>query len=256
MLVKNLLKVAAIIIAFLIVIKLFNLAIPLDIRTTTSNKTTEFAVTGTGKVDMVPDTANVSAGISVSGVRTSQEAEAKLSDINNKIIDSLGRLGIKKEDIKTSNFSVNPDYSYRVEIAPIFPGGDKITGYAGNATVTIKVRNTKIAPQVIQEATTAGANNVYLSGFTVDRPEKYQELARDAAIKNAKEQANKLAKSLGIRLGRVVNFVESTGGYPQQYYAADGYGAKASPDAQGAPPAIEPGSQTVSSSVTLFYQTN
>jgi len=252
--VKNLLTFAAIFIGTLIIIDLLHLGVPLNINSVSTARSSEFTVTGTGKVDIVPDTANISAGISVSNVRTSQEAEAKLSETNNKIIDTLSRLGIKKEDIKTSNFSVNPDYSYNREIAPVIPGKETITGYNGNATLTIKVRNTKIAPQVIQETTAAGANNVYLSGFTVDSQEKYKEQARDEAIKNAKEQAQKLAKSLGIRLGRVVNFVESSPYNPYPYYGTESTGMKMA-DQQSAPPQIEPGSQTVTSTVTLFYQT-
>ena len=252
---KNILLVVAIFIGTLIFINVFHLSIPLEINSVNSQRTNEFSVTGTGKVDIVPDTANISAGITVSNVRTSQEAESKLSEINNKIIDTLGKLGIKKEDIKTSNYSINPDYSYGIEIVPVFPGKERITGYNGNATVAIKVHDTKKAPQIVQETTNAGANNVYLSGFATEDTDKYKEQARDVAIKNAKEQADKLSKSLGIRLGRIVNMVESSPYNPYPYYNTEAMGMKAADQQSVPPPAIEPGSQTVTSSVTLFYQT-
>lgn len=251
MFVKNVLKVAGILVGFLFVVKLFNLAIPLDIRTTTTALSGEFAVTGTGKVEMAPDTANINAGITVTNMRNSKEAEARISEINNKIVDSLKGLGIKKEDIKTSNFSINPEYDYQV-----YNGSEtnRIKGYTGNAEVTIKVKGTKLAPQVIDAVTQAGANNVSVSNFTIENPEKFKEEARDKAIKNAKEQANKLAKSLGIRLGRVVNLIEaSEGGYPP-YYGATSYDAKQMGGKLLAPD-IQPGSQTINSTVTLYFQT-
>lgn len=252
MFVKNALKVAGILIVLLLIVKLFNLAIPLEINTTTTARSGEFAVTGTGKVEMIPDTANISAGITVTNVRTTKEAETKISDINNKIVNSLKKLGIQKEDIKTSNFSINPEYDYQT----YRPEVNRIKGYSGNAGVTIKVKDTKLAPQVIDAVTQAGANNVSVSNFTIENPEKFKEEARDKAIKNAKDQATKLAKSLGIKLGRVVNLVESSdGGYPPPYYSSTSYDAKQMGGEQRPAPDIQPGSQTINSTVTLYFQT-
>ncbi len=80
-----------------------------------------------------------------------------------------------------------------------------------------------------------------------------REQARQKAIENAKEQAQKLASQLGIRLGRVVNIVENTPGAPVPMYME----AKRLDTAMGAPaPEIEPGSQTVTSQVTLYFERN
>ncbi len=52
--------------------------------------------------------------------------------------------------------------------------------------------------------------------FTLDEEDKVQEEARNDAIENARTKAESLAKALGVKLVRVVNFTESVGGrYPQ-----------------------------------------
>ena len=139
----------------------------------------ELSVVGEGKVDVVPDTANVQAGITAED-KTVQEVEGKINEINNKIVSALERLGIDKKDIKTSNYSINPSYDFTPN------GRNNISGYTGNASLVITVRKQELVSQVITAATEAGANQVYNSGFTVDDPSKYREEARNKAIQNAK----------------------------------------------------------------------
>lgn len=223
----------------LLVVKKLDISYPLTITTTT--KSTELAVVGEGKVEVIPDTAYIDVGISVNNVETADKAQEMLSSVNNKIIEAVKKLGIVKEDIKTANYSVYPNYSYEEKTS-------KITGYNGNATVTIKVKEMKLTSQVITEATNVGANQIHGVRFEIDKPEKYREQARDKAIENAREQAEQLAKKLGIKLGRVVNIVESA---PERIYPLYG---KAIPEAGGGGPQIEPGSQTITSTVTLYFE--
>lgn len=229
---------------FLWLIKAFNISYPISV--TTRNVSGELSVVGEGKVDVVPDTATVQVGIVVSDARTVQEAQSGINEANNKIVAAVTKLGIDKKDIKTSDYSINPNYNYE-------SGQNPITGYSGNATLSIKVKKTDILPQVIQAATGAGANQVYNTQYSIDDPAKYRERARNEAIKNAREQAQKLAAQLGIRLGKVVNIVESNAG------SAPGFMYKeAALDARGggAAPNLQPGTQTINSTVTLFFEKN
>ncbi len=230
---------------FVIFVKQSNFTIPLEI--TTTNRTTEMAVVGEGKVEAVPDTIHMSAGIIVSTVPTSEEAQKKITEINNKIIDALKKVGIESEDLKTSQYSINPSYNWT-------NGTNKISGYNGNANIEIKVRKKDLAPKVISEATISGANNVQVLRSSIDKPEKYREEARSKAIANAKEQAEKLARELGISLGKIVNIAESS---PGQVYPVYARGLEMSADKAGggAPqPDIETGTQTITSTVTLYFE--
>lgn len=230
---------------FLWVINYFNIAYPLTITTKPSSG--DLSVVGVGKIDIVPDTANVSLGIVVNNAPTVQEAQSKMNTINNAIIEGVKKLDIKKDDIKTSNYSINPNYSYD-------GGRNEVTGYNGSATVTIKVRETSKLGDVIQAATDAGANQVNGTNYSIDKPEDYREQARNAAIANAKEQAQKLANQLGIRLGKVTNIVESSGGSEppvmlERAMSVDSSGIGGAPS-----PNLEPGSQTITSTVTLYFE--
>jgi hypothetical protein len=211
---------------------------------TTTNKSTELAVVGEGKVEAVPDIAYVDLGITTNNSPTTDEAQKTINKTNNQIVEAMKKLGISKGDIKTTNYSIYPDHKYE-------GGQNYINGYNGNVTIQVKVHNPQLVAKVIEDATKAGANNIQGSRFAVEKPEKYREQAREAAIKNAKEQGEKMAKNLGIWLGKVVNIVESQ---PIQsspvYYRAAAEGLGGAGDGAN----IESGSQTITSIVTLYFE--
>lgn len=241
---STLLTATIIIILGLLVIKSFDIYYPVQIVTT--NRSSELSVVGEGKIDVVPDNAFVDLGVTVNEAKQVADAQKTISETNNKIIDSLRQLGIKKEDIKTSNYSIYPNYVYSGST-------NSINGYNGNVTITVKVVKTENVSKVIELALAAGANQVQGTRFEIGDPAKYREEARTKAIENAKQQANKMATDLGIKLGKIVNIVESTPdtiNYPVFKDAA----MSARPAGGGGGTAIEAGSQTVSSVVTLYFE--
>lgn len=239
---KKLILFPIILLVVLYIIKQYNIYYPIQIVTTT--KSTELSVVGEGKVEAIPDTAYVDLGITVSNARTVEAAQKTITDVNNKLISSLKELGIAKEDIATSNFSTYPNYAYE-------GGQDRIAGYNGNVTVSVKVRNKDLISKVISQASAAGVNEIHGTRFAVDDPAKYRVEARSKAIANAKEQAEKLAKELGITLGKVVNIVEtSNSGVPVPMYDK----AMSSERSVANVPQLEEGTQTISSVVTLYFE--
>ncbi|HVT01680.1 MAG TPA: SIMPL domain-containing protein [Patescibacteria group bacterium] len=232
------------IVVFLWLINFLNISYPISV--TNRSVSGELAVVGSGSVDVVPNNASVQVGIVVSDAATVQEAQQGVNTVNNKIIANLEKLGIKKTDIKTTNYSINPNYNYD-------NGKNTITGYSGNANVTIKVKNTDNLAQVIEAATSAGANQVLDTQYSLEDPNKYRDEARDKAIANAKQQAQTLANQLGIKLGRIVNIVESSpdSAPVPMYYQKDAVGLGGGGVAQ---PTLQPGSQTITSTVTLYFE--
>ncbi len=231
-----------IVLIFLWIISFFNISFPVKVMNQTLSS--ELSVVGEGKVDVVPDSASVQAGIVVSDAVTVQEAETELNEINNKIVAEIIKLGIDKKDIKTTQYSINPNYNFE-------NGRNSINGYMGTATVTVTVKGTEKLAGVITAATTAGANQIYDTQYTIDDPNKYREEARKKAIDNAKLQADKLSKELGIKLGGIVNIVEST---PQAGLPTDLYYKDAQNMGGGTSPVLQPGSQTITSVVTLYFE--
>lgn len=227
----------------LMAVKWLNISYPLTI--TTQQRSAELSVVGEGKIEAVPDTVYIEVGVAVSNANTAQEAHREISRTNNQIIAALAKLGIAKANIKTSNYSVYPNYNYE-------GGQNTISGYSGSAGLTIKSNNPELASKITEVATSSGANEIRNTRFEMESPEKYRAQARAKAIENAKAQAKELADSLGIKLGRVTNIIESTpaGNGDMAMYSARAEGLGGG----GAGPTFEPGTQTVTSVVTLFFE--
>jgi len=233
--------VVTVVVISLFVIKVFNISYPLTITTTT--KSSELSVVGQGKVEVVPDLYTVSTGIRVDNKKTVAEVQNEINKINNQLIERLKELGVKKEDIKTVNYSVFPKQVWDKD------GNSRIDGYSGSAEIRIKTKDLNLLSKITEEVVSAGANEIYGINFEVEKPEIYQELARTKAIENAKLQANKLAKDLGIRLGKITNIVEgSNPGIYSRSLPVTGGG-----DLSKAP-SFEPGTQTITSTVTLYFE--
>lgn len=240
---KNLLTGIFLIFFLLLMIKIFNISYPLTI--TTYQKTSELAVIGEGEVEMIPDLAYIKIGIRTQNQPTVKQAQEKINEVNNKIIDFSKDLGIKKEDIKTINYSIFPNYSYQNNTS-------QISGYNGDATIEIKTRNINLIPEIISKSAEAGANEIYGITFSISNPEKYQQLARKKAIENAKNQAKKIASELGIKLEKITNIIES---YPESNYTNfQSYGKMPILGGGGEKPQIEPGSQKIKYVVTLYFE--
>lgn len=238
--------VFVLIILSLFAVKFFDISYPLTI--TIANAPQDLAVVGEGKVEVVPDMAYIDAGITINNVPTVKEARSKVDEVNTLLIAEVKKLGLDPKEIKTTNYSVSPQYTYEGNT-------NRITGYEGYATITVKTKKTELVPLIIEAAIKAGANQINNTRFVVDNPAVYREEARAKAIQNAKDQAEKIAKSLGIKLGKVTNVVESvSGGVSPQY---DGmYSAKGLPvvGGGGGGAELEAGSETVASTVTLYFE--
>lgn len=230
----------------LLIIKFFNISYPISI--TNINKVTELSVVGEGRVEAIPDTSYVDLGIVVNNQSSVNEAQKQINEVNNRIILGLKKLNVQKKDIKTTNYSIYPNYSY-------INNQNVLDGYNGSVTVTVKVRSPDLVAQVIEVATVAGANQIQGTRFLIDDPNKYREEARSKAIENAKEQAQKMAKDLGLKLGKITNIVESAGSESQARSALklmssdQGLGGIGTND-------FQQGSQTVTSVVTLYFEKN
>ena len=238
----NFVVTVSVIVIALFVVKVLDISYPLTV--VNSTRSSELAVVGEGKLEVTPGTASVEAGITVDNRSTVAAVQQTINTVNNEIIKALRALGIEKADIKTSNYSVYPNYTYDNNV-------NAINGYNGNATIEVKVRDVQMVSKVIEEVTAAGANQIQGVRFSIDKPEAYREQVRDMAIKNAKDQAEKLAKDLGISLGKITNIVETT---PQTGIVYPMYDRGIGASGGGGAPIVEQGTQTLTSVVTLYFE--
>ncbi|MBP9772117.1 MAG: SIMPL domain-containing protein [Candidatus Pacebacteria bacterium] len=212
----------------------------------------QVSVTGTGKVEYVPDTAHVTLGVHIEGP-TAQNALAQLNTITTNVIPAVEALGIPKEKISTQNLSVYPQYYY-----PEF-GPSVISGYTADQQLTIKISTASssadIVGQVIQAASSQGANQVQSVTFDVSNLSDLKQQAVIQAIADARSRAQTVADAAGVKLGDVIGWWEnpiSVPGQPVPYYSDYGYGGDM---AMGEGMSVPAGTSELIMEVSLNYET-
>lgn len=204
-------------------------------------------ISGEGKVTAIPDIAQISLGLKTESKKV-EDAQRENTDKMNNIISTLGKLGVAKEDIKTSNYNISPRYDYNRET-----GKQTLRGYSVSQSVIVKIRDLETVGEVIESAASLGANQVGGLNFTIDEPEELRQEARIKALENATKKAKSLAKTAGVKIGKLVSFNESGATQPpifRAYATQEAVGIGASSPA----PDIEPGSQDIIINVTVTYE--
>lgn len=221
--------------------KLFG-PIPFSVTSVTTQKTTTFDVRGEGRVTVKPDIASVSVGVQANG-STVKAAQEQINNVINKVSQAVKALGINEKDILTTNYNINPAYDYTEPT-------QRITGYTASTNLLIKVRQIDKVNQAIDAATANGANQVSGVSFEVDDKLKAENEARQKAVDEAKKKAQDASRIAGFRLGKIVNYTEGIGGYPEpvSYLRAQDTKEVVQPPTQ-----IEPGSTDIVITVTLSF---
>ena len=202
-------------------------------------------VAGHGEVQAPSDTGFFDVGVQVAAA-TIEEARNRAAQSADGVIKSLKSNGIDQKDIKTSNFSIQPQYDYSKQSSQ-----PTIVGYMVTNTVEAKVRKLDSFSKVIDDAVAAGGNDARVQNirFGIEDNQKLLEQAREAAMKDARTKAEQLAKLGGVDLGQALTISETQVNNPPQPGLASGAGAR---DAAFATP-IEPGSGAVTVDITVRW---
>jgi uncharacterized protein len=200
-------------------------------------------ISATGEVTRVPDIAIISAGV----VSRSATATGALQDAANRmqrVLAALKRAGVEDRDLQTSNISLNPEYRY-VENQP-----PQLTGYTASNQLTIRFRDIRKSGKILDALVGQGANQINGPSLTIDKPEAALDEARARAIAAGRARAELYARSLGMRIVRVVSVSES-GGYaappPMPMYAR-------AEIAQAADTKVVPGEQKLQVTLAMTFE--
>lgn len=221
--------------------------IPLSVNSVTTIKNELFTVSGEGEATAVPDTALLSLGVTKQAATVAQ-AQNEVNSVANKITADLKSLGVKVKNIKTTNYSVNPNYDFT-------NGKQTVNRYTVSQNMEVRIQPIEQANKAIDIATADGANVVGGVTFVLDdtTQEKLEQQARKDAIEKAKKKAEDTAQLAGIRLGKIINVTEASNDFPRPLYTME---AKAIPPVGGGEPTeVTPGENTVRITITLSYQT-
>jgi hypothetical protein len=204
----------------------------------------QLTVSGTGLVRVSPDTASINLGVATQDTDVAQ-AVAASNLAAEAIITAVKNLGVAPEDVRTTYFNVSPQPMYDQNGQPTGQ-----TNYWVNNSLVVTLRQVDQLGAVLQAAVDAGANSI--NGISFDLTDKTQaeEQARQAAIADAQQRAERLATAAGTTLGEVFSIY--TGGYS---YGAINYveAASSAGSAGGGTVPIAPGTFDVRIDVTLAY---
>jgi hypothetical protein len=206
----------------------------------------QVTIIGQGRISYEPDIANVTLGVQIDKVAKAEDALKQLNEKMDKIVAALKAKGILAEDIKTQNYSLQPQYDYNNGIATT-------SGFNANEQLVVKVKDIKAdankLSQIVEAASLAGANQIVGITFDLSNLESLKQEARLAAIADAKSKAGVLAAAAGIELGDVIGWWENLVQSPYSgsgYYGVGGGG--------GGAPVVPAGNQEIVVEMNVNYR--
>src|SRR5438270_9824788 len=203
---------------------------------------TRLDVTATGEVTRVPDLAIISAGV-VTHDATASGAIQQAATRMVRVRDALKRAGIADRDIQTSNISLNPDYVYANNEPP------KLNGYSAANQLMVRFRDIASSGKILDALVAEGANQISGPNLSIDKPEAALDEARAKAVATGRARADLYARSLGMRVARIVAVSES-GGYSPPPPMPMMMAARGERDQT----AIDPGEQKLQVSVSMTFE--
>lgn len=151
-----------------------------------------------------PDIATISAGVVTQAADANAAMRANAQQMD-KVMAAVRKAGIAERDIQTSGVNLNPQYRYAENQPPT------ITGYQASNTVNLKVRDIGKLGGTLDALVASGANQVNGPSFEIDEPDAVYDEARRAALDKAQARATMYAKTLGLRVRRIVSIGEGGG---------------------------------------------
>ena len=194
-------------------------------------------VTGEASVSVAPDAAVIRIGVSTQA-KTAGEASGANAQKMAAVLAAIKNSGVADRDVQTAWLSLQPQYD------PSKPGAARLVGFQVTNQVTVKIRDVKSLPGVLDRAIAAGANEMSGIEFVVSEQSKLLDKARDEAIADAQRKAALYVKAAGGKLGTVVSITEEGAPTPVRPMMAT---LRA-----GAVPVV-PGEQTLKANVTVSY---
>jgi hypothetical protein len=165
-------------------------------------RTTKVTVSGEAMTKVEPDAAVIVLSVvtqNAQAISAQQENAHKSEAVANAIKNTAGA----NAEIKTSDYSLQPQYDYRDNRLP------KIIGYDARNSVIVTISELKNVGAVIDAASSAGANSIDNVSFILRQTSPARGQALSDATHQAMNKAQSIAQALGGRVRRVVEENES-----------------------------------------------
>lgn len=152
-------------------------------------------VYGEGMVSVDADTLKISLGVITDGLEL-QTAQVQNAEAITNVIQSLLGIGLKRDDIKTVDYRIDPQYRYE-------EGKQIFIGYRVTHMLEVSTNQINGAGKIVDTAVRNGANSVANVQFTVQDSTHFYQQALSIAAVDAVRKAETLAGSFGVAFNRI-----------------------------------------------------
>lgn len=163
-------------------------------------------VTGEATVEVTPDMATISLGVTTTGANA-VEAMAANSKALQTVIDRLKASGVEARDLQTANLSLYPNWASGGESY----SAQSIADYTASNMLNVRVRALDTLGSVLDASITDGANTLNGITFELAVPGPALDQARVAAVADARARATVLVGAAGTKLGKIISVTENVG---------------------------------------------
>ena len=222
-------------------------ALPSGAQVATSPQTPvvvpSIVTTAQGEARVVPDRATIIIGVETKGA-TSQAAGAENARRQSAVIDTLKKLGIPAERIRSAEYTLYPERVYDNQGRQA-----RITGYIARNSVEVRLENLSLVGPAIDAALARGANTINSLQFESSKADSARREALGIAVRQARADADAMAAAAGRCIFDVIELTTSEMVRP---YMQMEMAAGRAQDVASTP--IEPGEQTITVTVQGRWQ--
>ena len=155
-------------------------------------------ITGTSTLNVKTDYINIRFHIDKLDI-SYKKSLSLLTEQVSKITDILYKEGFLKEDLKTSDFNIRKDTRYDDKKKQYVFLGYRVTE---TLTLSFPIDNQKIN-SILSEIWKELNNIEFDISFSCHNPNKYEDQLIKLAAKDAKEKAELISESLGVKLKQI-----------------------------------------------------
>ena len=168
----------------------------------------EITASGRGEVRLAPTYAAVIVNISTRA-STAVEAASENARKVQAVMTALKASGLSEKDITTAGYNLQQDYVYRPERQP------EPSGFTANTSIRAEIRRLENLGRVIDAVIAGGATGISGVQYFASNTEEARRSAMAQAVREARTDADVLARAAGGSLGRLIAL--NSGGVSQPF---------------------------------------
>jgi uncharacterized protein len=169
----------------------------------------ELTTNGRGESRLTPDYAYVTIGVT-NGAPNAVDASSENARRFDAILAVLHSFGLNDRQLLTSRYNLTQNFEYPKN------GQPKSSGFTARSTIRAEVRRLDDLGKLIDASITSGATEITGVQFLSSNTDDARRTAMTEAVKQAKADADAMARAAGGSLGRLIAI--NSGGIVQPVY--------------------------------------